>query len=105
MGAAVMGKLESEFLDDLIQRVAEATAKRLVDLLPKPAPPPTKSSAPSQYLTTREAAKLAGLSASTLEAWRARGKGPKAVKLETAAVRYKREDLERWLANEKGAAK
>lgn len=47
-------------------------------------------------LTTTEAAKTLRLTKATLEAWRCRGGGPAFVKF-GRAVRYRREDLEKFL--------
>lgn len=47
-------------------------------------------------LTTKEAARELRLTKATLEAWRCRGGGPAFVKF-GRAVRYRREDLEKFL--------
>ena len=47
-------------------------------------------------LTTQEAARELRLTKATLEAWRCRGGGPAFVKF-GRAVRYRREDLEKFL--------
>jgi excisionase family DNA binding protein len=47
-------------------------------------------------LRTHEAAEYLGLQKTTLEAWRVRGSGPMFVKM-GKAVRYRREDLDRFL--------
>ena len=49
-------------------------------------------------LRTQEAAKVLGLRKSTLEAWRCRGGGPRFVRL-GGAIRYRSEDLERFIAD------
>lgn len=46
--------------------------------------------------TTEKAAEYLGLKNTTLEAWRCRGGGPLFVKM-GKAVRYRREDLDRFL--------
>lgn len=46
--------------------------------------------------TTEKAAEYLGLRKTTLEAWRCRGGGPLFVKM-NKAVRYRREDLDRFL--------
>lgn len=48
-------------------------------------------------LNTLDAAKLLGLSPSTLEKWRVYGIGPVYLKL-NRAVRYRQSDLEEWLS-------
>jgi predicted DNA-binding transcriptional regulator AlpA len=45
----------------------------------------------------REAAKYLSLSQSTLDKWRAMGKGPTCVQLGSKAVAYRRADLDGWL--------
>ena len=52
----------------------------------------------SEILTTNQAAHLLGLAASTLNKWRVYGTGPCFIKL-GRAVRYRREDLEAYLAS------
>lgn len=47
-------------------------------------------------LNQQQAARFLGLSPRTLEAWRLSGKPPRFLKL-GAAVRYRMEDLEKWL--------
>lgn len=47
-------------------------------------------------LTTKDAARHIGLSASTLAQWRIAGKGPTFAKL-GARVVYRSEDLDRWV--------
>ena len=49
----------------------------------------------SEYLTTRQAAALFGLSRRTLEGYRAMGQGP-AFRRFGRRVRYARTDLDRW---------
>jgi len=53
-----------------------------------------------QLLTGKEAAASLGVSLRTLENWRQRHKGPPYVKLESALVRYRTQDLETWLAKQ-----
>lgn len=57
----------------------------------------TMRSAPRVALTTREAAQYLGLAVSTLNKWRCHGGGPEFLKL-GRAVRYRREDLDAFLA-------
>lgn len=62
----------------------------------------TRTYGPDDMLTRREAARYLGLEAeSTLAAWAARGFGPSWSKYgtgRTAAVRYKRRDLDEFIA-------
>lgn len=48
-------------------------------------------------LTTREVAEMAGVTARTVETWRARGTGPRFHVLSNRAVVYERGEVERWL--------
>jgi hypothetical protein len=58
-----------------------------------PLPPPAALAAPAAaFLDTRAAAELLGVSPKTLEAWRARGAGPRYTRV-GRLVRYRREDL------------
>ena len=65
---------------------------------------PPQSSAEARHpavpllgLTTEQAAGALGLSRRTLEGWRVSGGGPSFVKLTRGVVRYRPEDLQRWL--------
>ena len=50
-------------------------------------------------LVTRDAlAAWLAVDAKTLDAWHNRGVGPPRIKLGTKAIRYRRRDVERWLA-------
>jgi excisionase family DNA binding protein len=71
----------------LATRQAALTAE-LAACLRAPAPPRPADEAP-EYLTTREAAALLGVSVRTLEALRAEGRGPSFVRC-GRAVRYPR---------------
>jgi len=51
-----------------------------------------------KFLTTKEAAAYLGLMPCTLEKWRCQGKGPRFVKLGSKAVRYRRSDLDAFVA-------
>lgn len=41
---------------------------------------------------------IGGLSSRTLEAWRRRGYGPPFIRVSPRAIRYRRSDVEAWLA-------
>ena len=77
----------------LASRQAELTAELAATLraTPAPAPLPAPAGAP-EYLTTREAAELLGVSASHLKALRATGAGPRCLRV-GRAVRYPRAAL------------
>jgi len=49
-------------------------------------------------MTTVEAARLLALSKKTLECWRHQRRGPRFIKVGGRAVRYRRRDLENFLA-------
>jgi len=53
---------------------------------------------PAALLFTTEAAFLLGLSPRTLEALRLRGGGPPFIAVTPKAIRYRRQDLENWIA-------
>jgi excisionase family DNA binding protein len=91
-----MASSAEDFLEDLIERIAA----RVVARMPQPLPQPVQA-APAEYLTTKDAAKMLGVGCSTLEVWRANGKGPPAVKISDSpggAVRYSRADLDSYIA-------
>ena len=50
-----------------------------------------------QLLRQDAAAQFLGLDERTLEAWRRRGIGPRWVKFTARAVRYRPDELERWV--------
>jgi predicted DNA-binding transcriptional regulator AlpA len=52
----------------------------------------------NELLSQREVAVRLGVSARTVEGWRARGVGPPYLRLSARAVRYRSSDLEQWLA-------
>ncbi len=53
----------------------------------------------NQLLSTPDAAKLLGVSASYLNQSRLRGDGPAYVKISPTCVRYRRADLDAWVAS------
>jgi len=53
--------------------------------------------ATSELLSQRQVAVRLGVSARTIEGWRARGIGPPFLRLSARAVRYRAVDLEQWL--------
>lgn len=77
-------------LATLATRQAALTAE-LAAALRAPSPAPVAAAAP-EYLTTREAAVLLGVSTRTLEALRRAGQGPRFVRC-GRAVRYPRDTL------------
>lgn len=55
-----------------------------------------------ELLTRDDVARMLGLSAHTLACWRSAGRGPAIVKFgagRSAAVRYRRRDIEQWIAD------
>lgn len=50
-------------------------------------------------MDTQATAQLLGVQPRTLEAWRTRGHGPPFVTLSPRCVRYRLEEVERWLNN------
>jgi predicted DNA-binding transcriptional regulator AlpA len=51
----------------------------------------------NELLSQRDVAVRLGVSARTVEGWRARGVGPPYLRLSARAVRYRSSDLEQWL--------
>lgn len=51
----------------------------------------------NELLSQRQVALRLGVSARTIEGWRARGVGPPFLRLSARAVRYRSSDLEQWL--------
>ncbi|MFN0263968.1 helix-turn-helix transcriptional regulator [Tepidamorphus sp. 3E244] len=62
---------------------------------------PTSNS--DTYLKEGQVAELLGLPVRTLQSWRLRGGGPEFYKI-GRSVRYKRADLEEWLASRKASS-
>ena len=58
------------------------------------------AAATSPLLRTADAAAYLSLSPHTLRNWRSYGEGPPALKLNGGAIRYRVEDLDRWLATQ-----
>ena len=89
--------------DALFEAIAEEITRRVVAhleaRLPQPAQPQKPPPAP-QWVDTRTAAKMLGLSRSTLEYLRAQGKPPAFVKIggPGGAVRYSVEELHAFMA-------
>lgn len=52
----------------------------------------------AELLTTREAAGYLRLAVTTLEHWRLEGRGPDWIRLSSRQIRYRRADVDRWLA-------
>lgn len=88
-------------VNDVIDALADALAQRVADRLalrePEHASP--RGTEPA-YLSEQEAARRTRLSRRTLQGWRARGEGPRYVKL-GRAVRYPIRDLEEFVAGER----
>lgn len=53
---------------------------------------------PSTLVNEREAASILCYSVRALQNWRHRGGGPDFVKVSSRSVRYRRADLEKWIA-------
>jgi len=52
----------------------------------------------TELLTTREAAGYLRLAITTLEHWRLEGRGPAWFRLSKRQIRYRRADVDQWLA-------
>lgn len=59
---------------------------------------PAGSSGGDDLLTTDEFAELAGVRPGTVKNWRAKGRGPKPIRLGHRTVRYSGEAVRSWLA-------
>jgi excisionase family DNA binding protein len=88
-------------LDDLLDALADKVAARLKTTAPSPTPPPTSPVATEQtWFTTKQAAKYLSVSYQLLEGLRTNGGGPEFSKVRQL-VRYRREDLDAWMAGRK----
>ena len=84
-------------LEDQVERISSLVLSRLFEHFAQASV--KRFAAPDEFLTTKQAAKLAGLKASTRETWRVKGRhnpGPPWVRI-GAAIRYRRSELERYL--------
>ena len=63
----------------------------------------SRSTIPDTYLKEGQVAELLGLPVRTLQSWRLRGGGPEFYKI-GRSVRYKRSDLDEWLAGRKASS-
>lgn len=89
-------RAELTFPPEVVEALAEAVAARVADLI-QPVPPQA-----DEILDTAGAAAYLRLSKTQMEIWRCRGGGPPFVKLQRR-VRYKRSDLNAWLAGRQRA--
>lgn len=62
-----------------------------------------QSTNPDTFLKEDQVAELLGLPVRTMQSWRLRGGGPEFYKI-GRSVRYKRSDLDEWLANRKASS-
>jgi excisionase family DNA binding protein len=51
-----------------------------------------------QLLTPQQAARYLNVALRTLQSWRQRGIGPPSIKLPSGVRRYRKDDLDRWIA-------
>ena len=56
---------------------------------------------PPELLTVPEAARYLRVSPRTLDRWRRQGTGPPSLKLPAGGRRYRRTDLDAWLADQR----
>lgn len=52
-----------------------------------------------ELLTTAQVAELVSIHPATLRGWRMHGEGPKWVRVGKATIRYRRSDLDNWMAS------
>jgi len=82
-------------LDDTLRAlVAAEVSRQLAERVPAPTPPEDRE----RYVTDVEVAKRLGVSRECLQAMRRRGDGPPYFRVARRAVRYKVDDVERWLS-------
>lgn len=62
-----------------------------------PVPPNAAPINPADLLTEREVADRLNIAVKTVQNWRWKGEGPRAVKLGKRAVRYRRADVEAFI--------
>lgn len=60
----------------------------------------TESGQEDELLTPKEVAGVLRVPVGTLGQWRHRGTGPRAIRYETGAVRYRRSTVTTWLAEQ-----
>lgn len=60
--------------------------------------PEQHTTSKSELINEREAASILYYSVRALQNWRHRGGGPDFVKVSSRSVRYRRTDLEKWIA-------
>jgi len=106
LGAAQSLDEMGAILTTLSQGLADAVSRfdqlRETPIAPPPPPPPAPvPSSEAQYVDTKGASKLLGLSVPTLEGMRARGVGPNVVRVGRRIVRYHVPDLHAWAAAQK----
>lgn len=82
-----MSDAENALTQEALARAAEALADA------------ARASGPAtEYLNTEQAARYLGLSKVRLEMWRCRGGGPPYVRIGTRIIRYRRSQLDAWMA-------
>lgn len=60
---------------------------------------PAVADAFDELLTEQQISKLTKIPASTLRSWRKRGRGPRYLRLGDRVVRFRRRDINEWLAS------
>lgn len=63
-----------------------------------PHPTATTTRVDGALLEPKTLAKMLGLTVRALEAWRLRGEGPSFIRISSRCIRYRRQDVEAWLA-------
>ena len=91
MADALRGVLAA-FVDDLAQRVASIVVERLREQPLKPSMPVVEHVPEVAYVDTKTAAQLLGVSRAGLDAMRARGQGPRFIRI-GRRIRYAVADL------------
>lgn len=89
-------------MDAIRQAVREVLREELA--VDRTAPSTTDDADDERLLTTEEAAEIIRMSKSSLARWRAEGTGPAYVLVGGRAVRYRRADVDAWMADRTAAA-
>ena len=60
----------------------------------------TESTPDADFMSRQEVAEYLGVSPRTIEAWAERGQGPRYTKMNNKLTRYRRTDVDAWLADQ-----
>jgi len=94
--------MSGEPLEVLVEAIAEAVARKIVERAPAATPPPSPT-AENEWLDTRAAARYLGYKPKTLAEWREKGEGPLHHRIGRRSIRYARRDLEAFARTARAA--